>query len=683
MRRAAAAAFLVLLSAGAAPAADPVTTPPQPPLNESVRKVRNLLAAAPSPDGRQVAAVITDPTEASGRPHLWLLPTDGGPARQITFSGADAEPGEQRPAWAGDGSALYFLAKRGEPSRVYRLSLLGGEAEPLKIARSASGTLASGWSLALEGQEAVEVSAVSDEISPDDRTLAVVALDGDTAVRAAQLKKKDDAVEVGRGEHKARLYLVDMRSGAAREVPLADDVRQVRWSRGSKDLAVVTEPSDSERGPAARAWRVDAASGLPVALKAIPATVHDAQFAPGAVVYEAQSAEDAPPGCSDLYVQDLATGATRDLTRGLKGSLGPTVILSPDGASVIADVMVGLRSKLARIELVSGRIDWIDLPGTTIASASSNLAQTGWALVASGPTTPPAVWFTPRLGTPPVKLAGPAIVPPDWPKTPSRPVSWTNNGLRLDGLYYQPKLGPGAKAPLVVVVHGGPTYAFQDGYANLVQILVAQGWAVFLPNPRGSLGRGAAFAAANKNDLGGGDYSDIMTGVDAVAAAYPVDQTRMALIGYSYGGEMAGFVEGRTNRFRALVSGAPVIDQFSEYGTETDAWYDRWFYGLPWDHFADAWRQSPLARVREAKTPLLLLQGEDDPTDPLGQSQEMRRAMKEIGAGVVLITYPRETHASLGAAFAAAATREPWHGDDLRRRMIAFISDAFAGKAVN
>jgi dipeptidyl aminopeptidase/acylaminoacyl peptidase len=79
----------------------------------------------------------------------------------------------------------------------------------------------------------------------------------------------------------------------------------------------------------------------------------------------------------------------------------------------------------------------------------------------------------------------------------------------------------------------------------------------------------------------------------------------------------------------------------------------------------------------------LLLQGEDDPTDPLGQSQEMRRAMKEIGAGVVLITYPRETHASLGAAFAAAATREPWHGDDLRRRMIAFISDAFAGKAVN
>ncbi len=77
---------------------------------------------------------------------------------------------------------------------------------------------------------------------------------------------------------------------------------------------------------------------------------------------------------------------------------------------------------------------------------------------------------------------------------------------------------------------------------------------------------------------------------------------------------------------------------------------------------------------------MLLLQGEDDPTDPLGQSQEMRRAMAQVGAPVVLVTYPRETHATLGAAFAASPTREPWHGVDLRRRMIAFIADAFAGK---
>ena len=136
-------------------------------------------------------------------------------------------------------------------------------------------------------------------------------------------------------------------------------------------------------------------------------------------------------------------------------------------------------------------------------------------------------------------------------------------------------------------------------------------------NPRGSTGYGAAFAAANKNDLGGGDYQDIMAGVDTVLAKYPLDPNKMALIGYSYGGEMAGFIEGKTDRFKAIVSGAPVIDQESEYGTEDGSWYDRWFYGgYPWEHAADAWRQSPLAYVAHAKTPFLLLQGEADSTDP-------------------------------------------------------------------
>ena len=75
-----------------------------------------------------------------------------------------------------------------------------------------------------------------------------------------------------------------------------------------------------------------------------------------------------------------------------------------------------------------------------------------------------------------------------------------------------------------------------------------------------------------------------MAGVDYVLAKYPIDPARMALIGYSYGGEMAGFVEGKTDRFKAIVSGAPVIDQFSEYGTEGGSWYDRWYFGKPWEH---------------------------------------------------------------------------------------------------
>ena len=199
-------------------------------------------------------------------------------------------------------------------------------------------------------------------------------------------------------------------------------------------------------------------------------------------------------------------------------------------------------------------------------------------------------------------------------------------------------------------------------------------------NPRGSTGRGVAFEAANKDDMGNGDYLDIMAGIDEVLKAQPLDASKMALIGYSYGGEMAGFVEGKTTRFKAIVSGAPVIDQFSEYGTESDSYGDKWFTGQPWRHFESAWRQSPLAYAEHAKTPFLLLQGQTDTTDPEGQSQEMYRALRQEGVPVQMLLFPRENHGALGANFAGAPSTEPWHGLIARDHMLRFIADAFAGK---
>jgi len=230
-------------------------------------------------------------------------------------------------------------------------------------------------------------------------------------------------------------------------------------------------------------------------------------------------------------------------------------------------------------------------------------------------------------------------------------------------------------------VHGGPLGAYVDSYSAFTDYLVGQGWAVLRANPRGSTGRGAEFAAANKNDLGGADYRDIMAGVDFVLKTEPVDADKMALIGYSYGGEMAAFVETKTARFMAIVSAAPVIDQNSEYGTEKGSWYDQWYFGKPWLHPADAWRQSPLSGVEHAKTPFMLLQGDDDTTDPLGQSLEMYHALRQMGVPVELITYPRVDHGPLGGAIYGAPSNEPWHGFDARQRVVAFFNKAFAGAA--
>ncbi|HEY3948869.1 S9 family peptidase [Phenylobacterium sp.] len=675
-------------TAGGALAADPATTPStakpapaQPPLNASVRDVRDVRGGAVSPDGRQVAALIAASTAEGGQTHIWLLSADGKAARQATFTTGETDPGERAPAWSHDGKSLFFLAKRGKAERLYRLPMAGGEAQALTVARPASGPVKAGWTL--KAEDAVEVAARSYDIAPDDHAIALVAADGETAARDAEVKKKDDAVRVGRDDKKpVRLYLVDAASGQARAVDLPDEVQSARWSPDGKALLVVTAPPDEDLGPAARLWRVRAADGTATQVTAAPKTVRQPLWTATGAVWLAQCEEDAPPGCAELYAYDFAAGAARGLTKGLKGSLASGVlVVEKGGRSVVTPLAVGVKSRLARIDLASGAMSFIDTPQPVVLSLATNPDESAWAYVATGPTQPPAMFAVAHLGEPATKLAGPAITPPDWPMTPSQTVTWKSGKLQIEGLVYLPKgASASAKAPLVVVVHGGPTGVFQDRYSNLVNLLVAQGWAVLETNPRGSEGYGAAFEAANRNDLGGGDYADIMSGVDMAIAKFPVDPARMALIGYSYGGEMAAFVEGRTDRFKALVSGAPVIDQFSEYGTEDEAWYDRWYFGQPWLHFADAWRQSALSRVAHAKTPLLLLQGEEDPTDPLGQSQEMRRALREMGAPVVLVTYPRETHAGLGAGFGAQPSREPWHGDDLRRRMLAFLADAFAGK---
>jgi dipeptidyl aminopeptidase/acylaminoacyl peptidase len=312
-----------------------------------------------------------------------------------------------------------------------------------------------------------------------------------------------------------------------------------------------------------------------------------------------------------------------------------------------------------------------------VSELASNARRTGWVYAASDTDQLPSLFFATSPGSPGRRLEIPAVAGSDWRAVKATVVRWTSDGRSIEGLLYLPPQAASGKVPLVVNVHGGPTGVWLENYSALTQFLVGHGWAVLLPNPRGSIGYGTAFAAANKNDLGGGDYRDIMAGVDAVIASAPIDPSKLGLYGYSYGGEMAGFVEGKTDRFKAIISGAPVIDQFSEYGTEDGSWYDRWYFGKPWEHVEDAWRQSPLAGVGHARTPFLLLQGEGDVTDPPGQSQEMYRALRQAGVPVQLITYPRDGHGALGRSISGAPSPEPWHGFDARQRIVKFFEDAF------
>jgi dipeptidyl aminopeptidase/acylaminoacyl peptidase len=662
------------------------------PTNEDLRHVQRLADPRLSPDGRQVLLKVTENTADGAKSHLWLVDIESNTSRQLTRSPAGDKSGESAAEWAPDGKSILFVAKRGEQKQLFRLPMDGGEAIPFDIkvdpiaapddaTPKAASSAAHLDSTAKIEPLAADVSSWS--ISQDGKMIAILARPPDTAAAKKKKDDKSDATWVGHDLHWTYLYLLDPASGILAHVPLKQEIHSVAWSRQSDRLAVITNPpnGESDLGPADQAWVVQAGDPQhPLQVSSIPPTVEEVSWSSDGqrLVFRAQAHADSPPGYCDLYVFDFRDSTVRNLSDGFLGTvLGKSAIMEPGDKSCLIEVGTGVRATSARIDLSKATVEVLHLDAPASGSLQTNHEQTGWVFLGSSSVQPSALYFTSRIGQPARALATPAIRSATWRSVQSQAIRWDNEGFSLEGLLSLPPGAEKGKVPLIVEVHGGPTGAFIDSWSPMVDFLVGHGWAVFRPNPRGSTNYGPAFAAANKNDLGGGDFRDIMTGVDAVLRQFPIDPDRLALMGYSYGGEMAAFAEGKTNRFKAIVCAAPVIDQFSEYGTEEGSWYDRWFFGKPWEHPQDALRQSPLSFVSHASTPFLLIQGEGDATDPLGQSLEMYRALRQSGVPVDLVQYPREDHSPLGAGIYGNPSPEPWHGFDARERMVRFIERAF------
>jgi dipeptidyl aminopeptidase/acylaminoacyl peptidase len=674
------------------PAASTNDKAPAFPTNEQLRHYKGMGDPQLSPDGKQVLVRITDATADGGKGHIWLVDIEGGAARQLTYSPDGDKRGEQRAQWMPDGSSVLFLAHRGEHTQLYRLPMRGGEAKafdlkaaPLVDESKREGALPPAAPDAKKDDTKVEPMAMdvaSYRVSPDGKTIAVFARDPETPGEKKAKDAKADAEWVDHNLHGERMYLLDVATEKLTLTGVPVDVEGASWSADSSKLVAIARGPNGvdELGPANSAWIVMASDPMhPLKVAEIPATVGPAVWSHDGtkIDYLAQAKQNAPPGYSDLYVLDVAGKTTKNLTDGFAGTVGHQEPIALLDGGVLEDTEEGLDARLMQYA-ADGKSSKVKLPVAVVADAVTNEAQSGWVFLGSSGGHAPELMYSATLGEMPRGLATPALEPKGVKSATPKHVEWKNEGLTIEGLLYLPDNAAGRKVPLIVEVHGGPLGAYTDSYAAFTDYLVGQGWAVLRANPRGSTGRGAAFAAANKNDLGGADYRDIMAGVDYVLDTEPVDADRMALIGYSYGGEMAAFVETKTTRFKAIVSAAPVIDQNSEYGTEKGSWYDQWYFGKPWQHPADAWRQSPLSGVEHAKTPFMLLQGDDDTTDPRGQSLEMYHALRQQGVPVELITYPRVDHGPLGGAIYGAPSNEPWHGFDARQRVVAFFTKEFA-----
>ena len=258
------------------------------------------------------------------------------------------------------------------------------------------------------------------------------------------------------------------------------------------------------------------------------------------------------------------------------------------------------------------------------------------------------------------------------PLVTARSLSWKSGSFTVQGWLLAPRNPPAGKAPMVTSVHGGPAAANAPNFVwqGTTADLTRSGYYLFLPNPRGSYGQGEAFTRANIGDFGDGDLKDILAGIDAAERAAPIDDNRLGLMGYSYGGFMAMWANTQTNRFKAIVSGGGLSDWLSYYGTNgIDQWMIPYFGASLYDDSSPYWAASAIRMIKNAHTPTFIFAGERDIEVPPTQSIEYWHALRALNVPVSLVIYAGEGH----------GIRDPKNSLDSRRRTVAWF-DRYLGR---
>ena len=248
---------------------------------------------------------------------------------------------------------------------------------------------------------------------------------------------------------------------------------------------------------------------------------------------------------------------------------------------------------------------------------------------------------------------------------PLHSVTWRSDQFSVQGWLALPESGP-ERPPLITIVHGGPAAAFTPRFidASASETLIRHGYALFMPNPRGSFGAGEAFVAGNVRDFGHGDLRDVLAGLDAVATLKLTDPDRLGITGGSYGGFMTMWAVTQTDRFKVAVAGAGISNWQSYYGENgIDEWMIPFFGAAVYDDPAIYAASSAINFIREVHTPTFSYVGGSDIECPPAQTLEFGHALKVLERPSMTVIYPDEGH----------HIHDPEHLADLDARTLAWF----------
>ncbi len=574
-----------------------------------------------SPDGSRLAFVVSEPVKGENRAqHIWMFDKSSGAVRQFTFSAKS----ETSPRWSPDSQRLAFLSNRGEQQQIYLIRMDGGEATQLTSGKR--GVQSFGW-------------------SPDGKQIAFLAPDAKTEAEEKREKDKDDAHVADKDEKHARLWLISAAGGEAKAItPPQWEIREHAWLPSGEGMILrATDHPESDK-ETDRIVSVTLADGSLHPLYSPRGPFGQLRISPNGKTLGYVGCRDDGPSPHDLMLLDLGQPSARNLTAAGFDRAVQQYRWQKDG-SILLVAASGFSQGLVRFRVDGSHKDLAiadALPGNFNLGGDGEIA-----MVLQNSTVPPEVWLWNEDG--PARQV--SHLNEAWKEfTLSKPQIYkyrSFDGLEIEAaLLVPPGFDGKSKLPTIALIHGGPTGRWGSSIETWGQLLAAHGYAVFYPNIRGSVGYGQKFMELNRGDWGGGDFKDVMAGVQDLIDRGIADPARLGIGGWSYGGYMSEWAITQTNLFRAAVSGAGLSNLISEYGTEHGPAYDEWFYGVPYDpdKIGGFLKSSPFVYLRNAKTPTLILQGESDTTDPPGQSEELYRGLKHYGVEAELVMYPREPH---------------------------------------
>lgn len=341
------------------------------------------------------------------------------------------------------------------------------------------------------------------------------------------------------------------------------------------------------------------------------------------------------------------TGAIKLISGAFEGNIG-SYFWAPDSRSILFAGLQGTQGNLYRLNTNDLKITQLTDYDGQLRLYGTDAAHTR-ALVSLSTLQHPADLFLADLNS--GQFSRLTNLNPEFPEKfalgASELIRWTSkDGLEIEGiLVYPVNYEKGKKYPLLLHIHGGPAGVFTNSFRSSYQVWAGLGYLQLMPNVRGSSGYSDALLRGNMGDIGGMDYEDLMTGVDAVIEKGMADPDKMAVRGWSYGGILGGTTITKTDRFKSASLGAMVSDWTSEYGIGFNHDIRLWYIGgTPWEN-PDAYRQkSPLTHAQNVTTPVLLMHGMGDNTDTEAQSMMFFNALKDMGKEVRYLRFPREPH---------------------------------------